>query len=71
MAATTDCSRLKQIAYSRYATGQLTLHEVTDEVSAIHPAVKYRSSVYRVARFMFLVVSALLLPSWATRREGS
>jgi hypothetical protein len=67
-AVATDRSRQKQVIYTRYAVGEITISEVADQIAAIAPP-KRRTPGYLVAKFAFFVLTALLLPSWVNRGE--
>jgi hypothetical protein len=61
-------SQRKQLLYSKYALGELTLAQVSRQVGAVTPA-RHASRARVLSRVFVSVVAAFLLPSWATRRQ--
>lgn len=65
-AVAANTTQRKQVLYSRYANGELTLDEVAEQVSKIRPTA-ITSKRRRAAAALVAGLIAFLLPPWAKK----
>ena len=67
----THPSLVKQQLFSKYAKGEITRQELTEQIEQIQPPPRGASLSYRIATFIIVLLVAVFTPPYARRDDNS